>query len=597
MCIDQEDAHEKDLQVAMMADIYSNAQSVCIWLGEHAEKSEAALKFISEKVSDIGEFENITNDPVFADEWRALGALMIRPWFSRRWVVQEISLAKDATVHCGDRFVKWRHFETAVALFERDAGRIARFYRQSESAHYDSDLFGDVAAMGATRLVHAKSDLFRRDEYDRTIVEYKYTLSELVANLASFEAKEPHDMIYAILALAKDTHTKTTPKHESSEGRAASNGGLNASNGGTVSPAPVNNRQGHDPTPRKASLPSAGSSVESFHSLPPPEGQAVAGAPPDDSTASPPDMANATRVLSMTKDQERANKLAKNVIRVFRRNQNSQTARIFLVNYEQPFFDVCKQFLAHAIPKADRYNLDILCLPWAPKGVPNLPSWIPSVANAPFGRRKAKHAPGGWQTTRKNADPLVAGSSQYNACRGSIAERDVEQPRKGDWYFGDTEDTRYSLFVTGFVLDEIGKASTYCQNGHIPMEWLELARWDPWTPTSPSGEAPDPPERLWRTLVADRGDDGANAKIYYPSIFTYAATHSTEGNGLETAELSKRHNSLLVEFLKRMKAVVWNRKLFLSTRDSHLGLVPRSAESGDCKLITLMCLLPSLATS
>ena len=64
-------------------------------------------------------------------------------------------------------------------------------------------------------------------------------------------------------------------------------------------------------------------------------------------------------------------------------------------------------------------------------------------------------------------------------------------------------------------------------------------------------------------------------------MFEYVVKNSTPKNGIETTELSKRHNSILVKYLKRMKAVLWNRKLFKSERDGHLGLAPKKAKDGD----------------
>ena len=43
---------------------------------------------------------------------------MTKPWFSRRWVIQEIALAKRATIHCGTHQIPWSDFAEAVALFQ-----------------------------------------------------------------------------------------------------------------------------------------------------------------------------------------------------------------------------------------------------------------------------------------------------------------------------------------------------------------------------------------------------------------------------------------------------------------------------------------------
>lgn len=98
ICINQLNVHELDLQVAMMADIYSNAKNVCVCLGDHRDGSKAAFDFITDKLCDLGAFEEMVAEAQYSDQWIAMAALMNRDWFRRRWVVQEISHARSATV-------------------------------------------------------------------------------------------------------------------------------------------------------------------------------------------------------------------------------------------------------------------------------------------------------------------------------------------------------------------------------------------------------------------------------------------------------------------------------------------------------------------
>ena len=248
------------------------------------------------------------------------------------------------------------------------------------------------------------------------------------------------------------------------------------------------------------------------------------------------------------------------------------------VDYKQPFFQVCTQFLRFSIPKKDFPNLDILCRPWAPKepkGEPPLPSWIPSLANAAFVHRKARHAPGGYQLKRKNADPLVGQTTysppSYNACRNQVAKRD-------EWHIDDR-----SLFVTGFVLDHIGRIEDTSQSAQVPMSWLRLGGWEPWDEDGSRDNSSKMPDQLWRTLVADRGPEGSNTKAYYPRTFEHAISQSTPWVGLQTTELKASSNAIMEELLLLMEAAITNRKLFKSKRDGNLGLAPAEAQKGDCK--------------
>ena len=540
ICIDQADKREKDLQVAMMADIYGHAASVCVWLGECGDSSNEAINFINYKVSDVGAFEEITTDKQYFPQWKALAALMNRGWFSRRWVVQEIALARCASVHCGDMVANWVDFETAVALFERDARRITGMFREIKSAEFDGDFFGDVAAMGATRLVHAKSNLFRRND-DGTILDRRLSLSELVSLLSSFEAKEPHDMIYAVLALAKDLETR------------------------------VRFEQSGMPYPQPGFSPptSANSSTNdaSGHA----NGQ--------------------SNMNGTTPDRQ---KIERSTLTKWQQHRADQKPKVFQVDYQQPFFEVCKQFLEFTISSTEVHNLDILCRPWAPillDDQPQLPSWVPSVEEAPFEKTTAPHAPGGFQMCRKNHDPLVGESvsstSIYNACghRTARTKGKINDPAFYDWEFGVTPEQNRSLFVTGFILDHIGEIELPSQEGNVPSEWFKLADWYPWDRAGKItiAKGSPPPERLWRTLVADRGPDGGNAKLYYPNAFEYAVKMSTPRVGIQTTKLSQRANPIMVEFLRRMTAVVCNRRMYRSARDGLLGLAPKNAKEGDCK--------------
>lgn len=577
LCIDQNRPGERDLQVQHMAEIYNYAQNVRIWLGADKDNSELALKFIEERVCDLGAFEKIANDDSAHEQWKALAALMNRPWFSRRWVVQELALARRATVHCGKRSVQWTDFETAVALFERDARRIAKQFRASSSADYDPEFFGDVTNMRATRLVQAKSDLFRVSEQG-DILEYRFTLSDLVSNLSFFQAKEPHDLIYAILSLAKDTysrvHTAPQPQVEPSTPtlhKASIETGTMFTEPQKISPKAVRTT---------SSETAVSDSVQNFKSR---------------------KRGSSTTIL----DGQRLNKLQKSglqkSLKKFKQSiQPGNTTAFPPVNYSQPFFDLCKQFLSFAIPKMDYPNLDIICRPWAPEipeDDPELPSWIPRASNSAFGIRVADHAPGGSQMKRNNADPLVSQqtyrTANYNASRSMKAEKD-------EWRFGDKTkgESERSLFVTGFVLDKVGEIEDASQNGHIPLEWMKLAGWNPWTKKGERNVASQAPDALWRTLVADRGPEGSNTKVYYRKAFEHAIKHSTFNAGLQTSELKQRGNSILVELLERVEAVVWNRRLFRSEREEFqfLGLAPKQAKTGDCKYHSLQKLVQDQLT-
>lgn len=111
ICINQQDAAEKSVQVSMMWSIYSKdvltfmkglilanaslATDVWIWLGKAQDNSDAAMNSIR-TVRTVN-----FDDPKYVppkDEWKAIKNLWNRLWVGRLWVVQQGLLARKACV-------------------------------------------------------------------------------------------------------------------------------------------------------------------------------------------------------------------------------------------------------------------------------------------------------------------------------------------------------------------------------------------------------------------------------------------------------------------------------------------------------------------
>ena len=116
LCINQKDEVEKTQQVKKMAEIYSSALRVLIWLGSGKKSCEEGLEFI-EEILDFKTFDAKVKDEQSPPKWAALVELMSQDWFSRRWVIQELALARDATIHYNDKHINWKDFADATAIF------------------------------------------------------------------------------------------------------------------------------------------------------------------------------------------------------------------------------------------------------------------------------------------------------------------------------------------------------------------------------------------------------------------------------------------------------------------------------------------------
>jgi hypothetical protein len=121
ICINQDDMQERESQVALMRDIYTEAKGVWAWLGPgDAAKSRSAFTFLADLAHR--EYDDVQDDPLRANiarsetiEWVKLGAtsnasimrwldladLLESPWFSRMWIIQEVVMGKNVTIISG----------------------------------------------------------------------------------------------------------------------------------------------------------------------------------------------------------------------------------------------------------------------------------------------------------------------------------------------------------------------------------------------------------------------------------------------------------------------------------------------------------------
>jgi hypothetical protein len=268
LCIDQRNLSERSLQVRRMGDVFGEARSVIIWLGEAADDSGLAIRFIQNL--KVGEFDRLSADGKSVKELRAVAMLMRRPWFTRRWIVQEVAFAKEARVICGPDWIYWDTFSEGITLFAEKFDRMPNLFpllrhRYNTSAFvkvYMENQFmiymgvaaalgffvptafpegltglvlclglgaltllnignsiwfskaeqilkqtfpiGKVRGVGAHALVMALERVFRKEQREDN-PERLCTMEELLSSLTAFQASKPHDVIYAVASLAKDS--------------------------------------------------------------------------------------------------------------------------------------------------------------------------------------------------------------------------------------------------------------------------------------------------------------------------------------------------------------------------------------------------------
>lgn len=114
LCINQKDLLERSMQVKRMIEIYRRATRTLAWLGVPATSMSGVRDFLTRVTCSI----QTPTEPAgyelreAADTDAAMTAfgLVEAPWFCRIWVVQEVAVAREVTIVCGDVSFPWEIF-------------------------------------------------------------------------------------------------------------------------------------------------------------------------------------------------------------------------------------------------------------------------------------------------------------------------------------------------------------------------------------------------------------------------------------------------------------------------------------------------------
>ncbi|KAI0125947.1 heterokaryon incompatibility protein-domain-containing protein [Xylariales sp. AK1849] len=109
LCIDQNNVGERNQQVAMMGDIFSSAGSTIIYLGDASTLTDLVFDAVPIKLYRSDTEKAILLPLGLREELldAAMQDLLVRPWFRRVWVFQELILSRNPKVQCGRNRVGW----------------------------------------------------------------------------------------------------------------------------------------------------------------------------------------------------------------------------------------------------------------------------------------------------------------------------------------------------------------------------------------------------------------------------------------------------------------------------------------------------------
>jgi len=200
LCINQADDAERTHQVSCMGDIYREASSVIVWLGEESASSEIAMDFLELWSRDSSLHFDASVGPALTVKGMSITSYKLReqviqffwnPWWQRLWTVQEFVLARKIVLQRGKHVLNYETIEGIGDIILRHRnGCCSKFesYMHVESRESGISL---SSALGSMKMLNITRRL-------KNSINFEY----LLANFRSRLSADPRDKIYGMLGMA-----------------------------------------------------------------------------------------------------------------------------------------------------------------------------------------------------------------------------------------------------------------------------------------------------------------------------------------------------------------------------------------------------------
>ncbi|KAK4452764.1 heterokaryon incompatibility protein-domain-containing protein [Podospora aff. communis PSN243] len=259
LCINQQDSEERASQVRLMDGLYSRASSVIVWLGPADLTTPDALSAL-DKLAFLGRdaiplgyddeqrakasvshirTDDLLNqevhtlklgiEPITLHEWLSLIVFFSRPYFSRVWVIQEVTLARHILMICGRQqvgwesliaasfcilYTGWQHFlskESCMALVQnrREATVFGPFLSDDKACNRSVRMLSLAAVYQSfsmpLRLDFMDTPLFQNAPRERELLvlwsEIAWYAAYLLQDTRGSGASNPRDNVFALLGI------------------------------------------------------------------------------------------------------------------------------------------------------------------------------------------------------------------------------------------------------------------------------------------------------------------------------------------------------------------------------------------------------------
>lgn len=190
VCIGQSSTDERSDQVAFMASIYKQAQSVIAWLGPAYGESTVAMKALRNTPS-LAEMPRVWNSSA-----AGIRRLCYRRYWTRLWVLQELALAKSVILHCGqDHMAGWK---------------LAKFLSVLKSCSLPDCVDRIGLEFDAQNCLESPAWSMISQVWN---VSTRKSLYRQVCQAKTLQCREPRDGIFALLGITQTSAVRIRPDY------------------------------------------------------------------------------------------------------------------------------------------------------------------------------------------------------------------------------------------------------------------------------------------------------------------------------------------------------------------------------------------------
>jgi hypothetical protein len=197
VCINQKDNVERAEQVRHMAEIYSHAKCVEIFLDSSWSSVGTIMKSSLSRASNDVPYKLERGMSRNDDSWlfepysnEDITALMCSPWFSRAWVVQEFCFAKEHCFHYGDMTITFLFLK----MVQEWGGDLA-FCRLIDERRLRCEIPLMPLIQNMPNLCSLRDQIHMKKDH-------LHSLEDILGRFYALKTTDPRDKIFAMLGLA-----------------------------------------------------------------------------------------------------------------------------------------------------------------------------------------------------------------------------------------------------------------------------------------------------------------------------------------------------------------------------------------------------------